>query len=146
MKKIRLLIVESHTAVRRALTIRLRSSPAIQVVATASAVADVADELLQLQPELVLFGLQKRGGHVSEGLVGDVRRLIDLGIQVVVLVAYHDDDERELLQAAGVSRFLLKAIDTPRLIDELVSAVRPGTDASPLLSSNPNPGNSSRFR
>jgi CBS domain-containing protein/CheY-like chemotaxis protein len=127
MSKIRLLIVDEHSAVRQALGARLGSSPHIEVLAVAS---DLEEGLLQafsLNPDVILLEPKTiegyhhplLGGRLSEmkGGVKNGRRPA-----LIVLTSYTDEEERAEAMRAGACRYLLKDIDSERLIAEIEMA------------------------
>lgn len=116
---IKVLIVDSHEAVRRALRIRLSVSPKLEVV---GAVADPqsATAIIQTQhPAVILLGLQKSS---DEDLYHTARAVFEMSqnaAEVIVLAPYADAVEREMLLQAGASSYLLKHINSPKLIREI---------------------------
>lgn len=129
----RVLIVERHVAVRRALRKRLSATPDLEVVA---AVADPAAALVYLSPEsdgssagapdVILLGLQSGSDEELFDTMSVVHQLARRATAVIVLVPYADEVERLLLQQAGASSYLLKYIDSLRLIQEIQAAARQG--------------------
>lgn len=132
-QKIKILIVEKHAAVRRALRRRLSATPRLEVV---GAVADPASALGKLdtpgapevqdvmreEPDVILLGLQNGSDEDLFQTVEAVQRLVRRPAAVVVLAPYADEVERVLLQQAGAKRYLLKHIDSLRLIEEIEAA------------------------
>lgn len=121
MQVIKLLIIDEHTAVRRALRIRLSSSPGIQVVGTA---ADLATGLAQLEHsdtviDVVLLGLSGSSERDLRQTIHEVKALAAKNTAVIVLTSYADDIEREVVSQAGATRYLLKDINSDQLIDEI---------------------------
>lgn len=130
--KIKVLIVEKHNAVRRALRQRLSATPHLEVV------ADVSDPVLVLpywsgderlgspcaQPDVILLGIQNGSDEDLFRNLDFVRQMSDLAATIIVLAPYADEGERLLLQQAGASRYLLKYIDSYRLIREIDEAYR----------------------
>ena len=118
MKQIKVLIVEEHLAVRRALAARLDSFSHIEVVATAPSFAEGVEKVSRCQPDVILLelkgtrGLENPVGEMNEALAGHPAGII-------VLTSYADDDEREAALHAGARRYLLKQIDSARLLNEI---------------------------
>lgn len=117
--KIRLFIIDEHTAVCQALMTRLRSSPLVEVVGSASQLPPIFYIAPNYRPNVVLLGLTRRDTREPERVEGMVRQMVQWGIAVVVLTSYADDTERERLLRAGARRYLLKDINTPPLISEI---------------------------
>ena len=132
--KIRVLIVERHVAVRRALRKRLSATPDLDVMA---AVADPAAALHYLDydancttsPDVILLGLQSGSDEELFATLGIVHQMARCPAAVIVLAPYADEVERLLLQQAGVSRYLLKYIDSYRLIQEIQAVAQQGRNA-----------------
>jgi DNA-binding NarL/FixJ family response regulator len=119
MKKIHLLLIEEHPAVRHALKVRLQSSPLVEIVAAVGNAAEGRALSRRLQPDVVILGLQ--GSHHEElgVMVKMVDSLAQQKIGVLIVTSYADDVEREMLLQAGADRYLLKDINTPQLIAEI---------------------------
>ncbi|HEX6386956.1 MAG TPA: response regulator [Anaerolineae bacterium] len=118
-RKIRLLIIEAHVAVSRALEVRLGSSPDIEVVATVGHLNQAKSVARTIRPDVILLGL--KGSHNGEmrATLRLATELLQQGHNVVVLTSYADDVERELMLRAGIRRYLLKDINTDQLISEI---------------------------
>lgn len=130
MPKIKVVIVEKHSAVRRALRKRLDATSQLDVVA---AFQDPAEALAFLSAEpnsseckanayVVLLGLQHETDDELYKTLGAVRILVKSEAAVVVLAPFADEVEHMLMKQAGVSRYLLKYIDSQQLIQEIEAA------------------------
>lgn len=125
-KKIKILIVEKHSAVRRALRKRLTATPDLDVIA---AVHEPAAALPYLRaeasgdcanaPDVILLGLQSGSDEELFDTLDIVQQMVRCPASVIVLTPYADEGERLLLQQAGVRSYLLKYIDSYRLIQEI---------------------------
>lgn len=117
---LRILLIEHHQGVRDALVIRLKSSPLVEQVIPATIGHASPSFVRGYHPDVILLGLPclVRGGF-SE-VAARVQAWIDDGLSVIVLSSYASDEEREALIKSGVSRFLLKDINTPQLLDEII--------------------------
>jgi DNA-binding NarL/FixJ family response regulator len=128
--KIRVLIVERHAAVRRALRHRLGATPHLEIIAAVSepeaALPFLEPETLEsereLSPVVVLLGLQNGTDEELFRILDIVQQMVRYLATVVALVPYADEIERLLLQQAGAGHYLLKHIDSNRLIQEIESA------------------------
>lgn len=128
MKRIQLLIIDEHSAVRNALKTRLASSPSLEVLATAHSINDL--DVGTLHPKVVLWGLKSSHNREFGSLVRMVASLVKNGTAVIVLVSYADEVERELLLQAGAWGYLLKDINTPELIHQIEEAALGGLPAA----------------
>lgn len=122
MKRIRLLIIEEHKAVRDALRVRLESSPNIEVIAACSTVASWRQ--LASSPDLtdinvVLWGLRGREQRSLGAIIDFIKEFNSLGLIVIVLASFANDLEREMVLQAGAHRHLLKDINSVQLIAEI---------------------------
>lgn len=130
--KIRIVIVERHAAVRRALRKRLNATSHLDVIATVQEPAEALPFLDPSQPwrgcgepaDVVLFGLQNGSDEELFKTLENVRKLTQYSAAVIILAPFADEVERSLMQQAGVSSYLLKYIDSYRLIEEIESASR----------------------
>ena len=136
--KIRIVIVERHAAVRRALRKRLNATSHLDVIATVQEPAEALPFLRLPHPQreceeladVVLLGLQNESDEELFKTLENVRKLTQYSAAVIVLAPFADEVERLLMQQAGVSSYLLKYIDSHRLIQEIESASH--HDSNPL--------------
>lgn len=129
---ISILIVEKHTAVRRALRKRLAATPDLDVLA---AVQEPAAAIPYLKsgngaPDVVLLGMHSGSDEELFATLGIVQQMARGATAVIVLVPYADEVERLLLQQAGASSYLLKYIDSYRLIQEIKAVAHQGHGAA----------------
>lgn len=118
MNPIRLLVVDEHPAVSLALATRLASTPGIKVVGTASTLREGIEAAHTLQPDVVL--LELKGKSYDPARVTEMARALNGNSSgIIVLTSYADDYERELALQTGARRYLLKNIDSARLIAEI---------------------------
>lgn len=128
--KIRIVIVESHAAVRRALRKRLSATAHLDVIATVQEPVEALPYLNSAHPQrecdaladVVLLGLHNESDEELFRTLENVRKLTQYAAAVIVLAPFADEVERLLMQQAGVSSYLLKYIDSHRLIQEIESA------------------------
>ncbi len=127
MRKIRLMIIEEHKAVRQALLTRLRSSPLIEVIDVFHHIGDALPHAAesaslnghQRPADVALLSIKQSGDRYFERTLKLTENLVSRGTAVIVLAPYADDIEQELLLQAGASRYLLKNVNTPKLIAEI---------------------------
>jgi two-component system response regulator DevR len=130
MKRIRVLIVDEHVAVRRALASRLSSSTHIDVIATAQNFNEGLEHAHALHPDVILLEL-KGTDSLGPDPVGEMSRVLtDHPTGIIVLTTYAEDDEREAALKAGARRYLLKHIDTTSLLAEIEAVVAEVTGES----------------
>ncbi len=138
--KIRIVIVEKHAAVRRALRKRLSATSHLDVI---GAVTEPAAALAFLNPtggsgnfadapDVILLGLQNGPDEELFNTLDIVQQMVRCPAAVIVLAPYADEVERLLLQQVGVNCYLLKHIDSARLISEIEMAAQRGP--KPVLS------------
>lgn len=136
MNTLTLLIIESHTAVRQALATRLSCAKGIQEVKTAATVAEAMEEAASYKPDVILLGVRHPLIDELKYLVSQVRQLANMGRAVIILASYFDEIEREVLLQAGAKQYLLKTIDTPRLL-QAIEKVAGGTQTAVSLTPLP---------
>lgn len=126
MSEIKIMIIDEHPAVRRALKIRLESVPEIKVIAVAEGLIE-GERLAQVaKPQVVLLGLRSFIDHTTSLIVHTIAHLNELGCAVIILTPYPDDVEQEMFLRAGASGYLLKDINSPQLI----ASIRQATPSS----------------
>jgi NarL family two-component system response regulator LiaR len=127
---IRLLIVDDHAVVREGLRAFLRLQEGIEVVGEAGSADEAVAVATTSAPDIVLLDLVMPGG---DG-VGAIRRLIDAGpkLRVLVLTSFADDAQIFAALAAGAAGYLLKDIDPQALADAIrdIHAGRPALHPS----------------
>ena len=119
MEKIRVLIIDEHGAVRRALSARLDSYSQVEVVAAARTFSEGLEKARKLQPNVILLELKGRSGRRPEEVSEMIDALADHPAGIIVLTSYADGDEREAAFKAGASRYLVKHIDSGLLVSEI---------------------------
>jgi DNA-binding NarL/FixJ family response regulator len=132
MKQIKVLIIDEHLAVRRALAARLGSFSHIDVVASAASFSEGLEQVDRCRPDVILLELSGTRdrlnpvGEMNEALAGHPAGII-------ILTSYANDDEREAALEAGARRFLLKQIDSARLLSEIESVAGEVNASSPSV-------------
>jgi DNA-binding NarL/FixJ family response regulator len=131
MKKIRLFIIDEHPAVCQALVIRLNAVSSVEVVGSACTYADGLTGVRTVEPDVILLELKGKSDSGLETLDA-VSRLLARGPSgVIVLTSYLDETERRRALEAGAHRYLLKNIDTQRLVTEIEAVAREATTRLP---------------
>ncbi len=121
-QKIRVIIVEKHAAVRRALRERLGAAPHLDVIAAVDEPWEALPYLSAASSNVVLLGLQNGSDEILFKTMGYVRQMVGSSAAVIALAPFADEVERLLLQQAGVKTYLLKYIDSAMLIQEIEAA------------------------
>ena len=118
VQKIKILIVDDHYMVRRALASLLQSFDDFEVVGEIGNVATMLTLCAAHQPDVVLIDLplSSRDGVTATGLIHDKFPLV----QVIVLTILADEAWVRDALKVGASGYLLKT----GLIDDVVTAVR----------------------
>ncbi len=112
--KTRLLIIDDRESVRQALEARLGKSPQIELLGSAASSEEGVRLALEQKPDVVLLEVKMADGKGLEAC----RQLVASpdGISVIILTSYIDEAERQAAFEAGASRYVLKDIDSERLI------------------------------
>ncbi len=116
---IRLLIIEKHTDVRNALAFRLGSSPTIEVIAIAKNLEEGTVLDRELEPDVILLGLQRNTHEDVRRFYLDMIEFLKQGRPVIILASIADVVERQKLLQYGAKCYLLKDINTPKLIERI---------------------------
>ena len=124
---IRVLIIDGHEAVRRALRIRLSVPKHLEVVGVAPEPVAAAEQIRNRQPHVILLGLHTSSDEELAKMARAVHDMANEASYIIVLVPYADTAERELLLNAGAKRYLLKHINSDQLIREIESVVSSST-------------------
>ena len=119
MDQIRVLIIDEHGAVRRALAERLGSYPEVKDVATAGSFREGLDRACALKPDVILLELKGKSVRRPEQIGEMTKALADKPVGIIVLTSYADDDEREAAINQGARRYLVKHIDSALLVAEI---------------------------
>ena len=137
--KIRIVIVEKHAAVRRALRKRLSATSHLDVIGAVTEPAAALPFLISPgatgncanAPDVILLGLQNGPDEELFNTLDVVRQMVNCPAAVIVLAPYADEVERLLLQQVGVNCYLLKHIDSAHLIHEIEMAAQHGPNLIP---------------
>ncbi len=121
---IRVYIIDEHSAVRMNLVRRLSAAEGILVVGDSGEARVALDELRSLRPDVVLIEVKMKQ---ADG-VGVCARAacLDHRLKVVVSTIYADTEEQRRVHKAGAVAYLLKDLDTPRLVERLRAVVEGG--------------------
>jgi CheY-like chemotaxis protein/anti-sigma regulatory factor (Ser/Thr protein kinase) len=115
---LRILIVDDHAAVRRALRDMLHQRPQLSVVGDAANGVEAIAHAHALQPDVILMDIAMP--HM-DGIEATARIRAELpGIEILGLSMQPRSAAAHAIEQAGAAAFFVKGIDTQRLIDYLL--------------------------
>jgi DNA-binding NarL/FixJ family response regulator len=123
MTPTRLLIIDDHDDVREALKARLHAVNDVEIVGCTGCWQTGLQNAVKLKPHVVLLEIKRSDEQGMEALRCLTKQCPN--ISVVVLTSYPDADEKSIARRMGAVRYLLKDIDTPQLVREILASVRP---------------------
>lgn len=106
---LRIFLVDDHEVVRAGLRALLEKREGLTIVGEAAGVAEAVDKALASRPDVVLMDVRLEDGSGIEAC----RKIMDagLGIRVLMLTSFSDDEAVISSILAGASGYLLKQID-----------------------------------
>lgn len=113
-KRIRILIVDDHLALRVGLTAMLAARPHLQVVAEAANTAEAIAACGKHSPDVVLMDLRIPGGGGVEATHVICQRWP--ATRVLIVTTYDGDEDIHRAIQAGASGYLLKGLTSAELI------------------------------
>lgn len=113
-----LFIIDDRECVQQALVQRLGRVPGIHVVGCAATSHEGLIQIRALHPDVVLLEPKLADGHGLDVL--PAIRADHPATRVIVLTSYVDDFELEQAMRLGAERYLLKDIDSQRLVDVIL--------------------------
>jgi DNA-binding NarL/FixJ family response regulator len=122
VQKTRLLIIDDRATVRQALEDRLSQAPEIELVGSAGSTEEGLQAVRGLSPDVVLLEIKMADGSGLDAC-RRIREAAPLA-NVIVLTSYMDEAERQAAFQAGASSYVLKDIDSQRLIRAIESVRR----------------------
>ena len=122
LPKIRILVVDDHTLVRRGLTALLQRDAQFEVVGDAADAGEAQRRALELQPDVILLDNHLPGVNGVDALPA-LREVVP-GAKVLLLTV--SEDERDLAAAlrGGACGYLLKTIEGDALSHAIRRAMR----------------------
>jgi two-component system response regulator NreC len=130
-RKIRILLVDDHTVVRRGIRMILSAQPDMEVVAEGKNGLEAIEEAGKTQPDVVLMDVNMEGMNGIEG----ARRIVEsLPRCRVLALSMHRDAVyvREMLKA-GAKGYLVKDADDDALLDAVRAVARGDAYLSPSV-------------
>lgn len=117
---IQLLIIDHHDLVRLGLESRLKSVVGLKIVGSTSRYDTALSQAKTLQPDVIL--VESKAPEGLPTLRALCRALPHCAI--LVLTSYPDSREEDEVLQMGVTRYLLKTLDTKALVSEIRTAAR----------------------
>lgn len=130
-KKIRILLVDDHTVVRRGIRMILSAQPDMEVVAEGKNGLEAVEEAARTEPDVVIMDVNMEGLNGIEG----ARRIAETMPRCRVLaLSMHRDAVyvREMLKA-GAKGYLVKDADDDALLDAVRAVARGEAYLSPSV-------------
>lgn len=119
---IRVLIVDEHEQVRRALEVCLRNAEDLQVVKSTSRYVQAVQDARVLAPEVILLETKTLDGLQTL----QAMRAAAPQAAVIVLTSYSDSREEEAALALGAAAYVLKTLDSQALVQAIRRAAGRG--------------------
>jgi DNA-binding NarL/FixJ family response regulator len=126
---IRVLIADDHELVRNGLKAALRSRPEFNVVGEARDGIEAVKEAIRLRPDLVLMDIRMPKQNGIEAC-RDMRSALP-GTHILMLTSFADDKAVMGAIVAGASGFMLKEVQTPELVQAMITVARGGSTLDP---------------
>lgn len=133
MEKIRVLIIDDHTLFRDGLRALLTRQDFIEVVGEAGGGAEGIRKAAELEPDVVLMDLKMPDMSGLEAL-DELKRLCT-EMRVIMLTVSDNDEDLFTAVRSGASGYLLKNVDTERLVSSIYEVARGGAALSENLAS-----------
>jgi DNA-binding NarL/FixJ family response regulator len=124
MSRVRIVLIDSHDEVRRALAARLRAEPGFEVVGETGDGSDGRHLVEHLRPDVALVDPKRHDGRGLE-LISALTRSAR-PTPVLALTSYVNDWECWAVERAGARGYLLKEIGLGSLVTELRHAASAG--------------------
>ena len=123
--RIRILIVDDHQIVADALAALLNQQPDMMVVGHSASVADCAERVMELLPDVLIVDFRLNDGTGTDAVFA----MRGMGCKAKVIFLSRDDGESAHFAAleAGASAFIHKSRATAELIDAVRSTAEGGT-------------------
>ena len=132
--KTRVLLVDDHTLFRQSLAYLLQQNGDIELVGQANDGIEAVDKARELVPDIILMDIRmpQRGGMEATRLI----RQEMPGINILMLTV--SDEEADLFEAikAGAKGYLLKNIDTAKLLEAVRLVASGGVVISSPMAEN----------
>lgn len=114
---IKLLVVDDHAEVARALVARLQTNPSLAVLPPEANLECALRQVAALRPHVVLVETKRADGRGLE-LVSELARAQPAAC-VIVLTSYASEWEAWAMRQAGAADYVLKEIGTDVLVERI---------------------------
>ncbi|NLO81816.1 MAG: response regulator transcription factor [Clostridiales bacterium] len=133
MEKIRVLIADDHSLIRKGLEQVLELEDDIEVIGEASNGKEVVEKTMELKPDVVLMDINM---PVQNGIYA-IREIKEKGCRAKIIILTIHDDREYLLEAIrmGAEGYIMKDADVDHLIKAIRDVYRGETYIQPNLSS-----------
>ena len=123
---IRVVVIEDHPLMLKAILDELSSQPSIQVVGTAVHGAELPRLVRETSPDVVILDLGMSGGNFEP--ISSVRSLLQAypNVRILVLTGYDDDVYIRQIVDAGAHGYVLKSDDLSLMLPKGVQRVYEG--------------------
>lgn len=118
MNPVRLLIADDHALFRSGLKALFGSVSDVEVVGEAATGEEAVELAIELSPDVVLMDLQMPG----LGGIGAAQRVSRLGVGVVMVTMFEDDDSVFAAIRAGARGYVLKGADQAEILKVIHAA------------------------
>lgn len=127
--KIKILLADDHTIVRKGLSLFLRTLPDFEIVGEAQNGKEVLDKIPDLKPDVVLMDLSmpEMDGIEATSLIKQQYP----EIKVLVLTSFSDQDHVLPALTAGAAGYILKEVEPDQLAEAIRSAYKGLTQLHP---------------
>lgn len=133
-KKIKVVLIDDHTVVRRGLRTYLESFPDIQIIGEAASGEALMEQVQTWLPDVAIMDLLMPGGMDGIEATKQMRRLSP-HTQVVVLTAFTDEARVVAALRAGAIGYIRKDADPETLLTAVRSAARGQSMLDPAVAS-----------
>jgi len=118
-KKIKVLIVDDHSVVRKGLKLFLAANERLEVCSEAATLKEAMGMVANYKPDVVLLDYKLPDG---DGIIGCINIKTQYPVtKIIILTAFTDDSVVIDAIRAGADAYLLKDIESDKLIDTIVS-------------------------
>lgn len=118
-KRIKILIVDDHSVVRKGLKLFLATNDRLEVCAEAGTLKEAVGMVAQWKPDVVLLDYKLPDG---DGIIGCINiKTQSPTTKVIILTAYTDEGVVVEAIRAGVDAYLLKDVESDKLIETILA-------------------------
>ncbi len=132
---IRVVIIDENRPARDMLARRLGSLPGMLVVGSTGDSEEGLQQIKDCAPDIVLLDIKMKRADGLE--VCQQACSISGKARVVVLTSYTEPEERKMAFESGASDYLLKEVDTPKLVQRIRHLTRANQVTSGCCSGEP---------